>query len=240
MVAIFVALMFVGLVLIDLCLAKWRERRALTTGRPVLAAGADGTGRFFGFDLPVPLPEAVHLSSAHTWFKPDPTGGLEVGADALIAHAVGDVRKVILPGTGCEVAAGQPLFTLECDGYSLTIPSTITGRVLAVNTRLQDQPDLISSEPYAGGWICYVTPTRTAEGAHGLRFGEKALMWLDNEFARFREFISAQTPPELALGATSQDGGFPAFGCLNGRNPIVWKAFETEFLRPNTEAAAGQ
>jgi hypothetical protein len=29
------------------------------------------------------------------------------------------------------------------------------------------------------------------ERAMSLRFDEKAAMWLDNEFARFREFISA-------------------------------------------------
>jgi hypothetical protein len=63
-----------------------------------------------------------------------------------------------------------------------------------------------------------------------VRFGEQAAMWLENEFRRFQEFIFAQISPDLSLGATSQDGGLPAAGCLGELGPATWSAFEANFL----------
>ena len=226
MVAIFVALMFVGLVLADLGQEKWRAHQA---ARRALPGGANL--RWPELDSWCQLPAGVHLSPEHVWFKPDPAGTLEVGADALIAHAIGVARRVILPQVGDQVTAGQPLFRLERNGRSIIIPSAVTGRVLAVNSRLADHPALLSSDPYGRGWVCYLTPTRMEEHSTALRFGEKAILWLEKEFVRFREFLAAQTAPDLALGLTSQDGGLPAVGCLAELAPTTWRAFEAEFLR---------
>ena len=227
MVAIFVALMFVCLVLTDLGVAKWQAWRV---AHPARAARPTAEVMAWGLDALCQVPEGVHLSNQHTWVKPDPMGGLEIGADALIPRAVGAVRRIILPKVGDLMTAGQPLFRLEDNGCAVTIPSAVTGRVMAVNSRLADHPELLSSDPYGSGWICYLGPTRVEEAAPSVRFGEQAAMWLENEFARFREFIFAQTLPDLALGVTSQDGGVPAVGCLAELGPTAWSAFEANFL----------
>jgi len=226
MVAIFVALMFVCLVLTDLGIEKWQAwrvaypARAMSPTAEVMACGLDA----------FQVPQGVHLANQHTWVKPDPTGGLEIGADALIVRAVGTVRRIILPKVGDRVTAGQPLFRLEHNGCAVTISSAMTGRVMAVNSRLVEQSELLTSDPYGSGWICYLNPTRVEEAAPSMRFGEQAAMWLENEFVRFREFIFAQVSPDVALGVTSQDGGLPAVGCLGELGPTAWSAFEANFL----------
>jgi len=227
MVAIFVAFMFISLVLIDLGVEKWRAWRV---AHPARARSPRAEVMAYALDAWCQVPEGVHLANQHTWVKPDPTGGLEIGADALIARAVGAVRRIILPKVGDQVTAGQPLCRLEHNGRAITIPSSMTGWVTAVNNRLADQPELLSSDPYGSGWICYLNPTRVQEPAPSLHFGEQAAMWLENEFLRFREFIFAQASPDLALGATSQDGGIPATGCLIELDAKAWRAFEGDFL----------
>ncbi len=227
MVAIFVAFMFVSLVLTDLAVEKWRAWRL---AHPARAIRRMTEAMAYGFEALCQVPEGVHLSSQHTWMKPDPTGGLEIGADALIVRAVGAVRRIILPKVGDQVTTGQPLFRLEHQGRAVTIPSAMTGRVMAVNTRLAEEPELLSSDPYGSGWICYLSPTRVEQSAPSVRFGERATMWLQSEFGRFQEFIFAQVAPDLALGATSQDGGLPAMGCLVELGPEAWSDFEAKFL----------
>ncbi len=227
MVAIFVAFLFVSLVLTDLTIEKWRAWRVAYAAR---ATSRTAEVMAYGFEALCQVPEGVHLANQHTWVKPDPTGGLEMGADALIVRAVGAVRRIILPKVGDQVTAGQTLFRLEHDGRAVTIPSAMTGRVMAVNDRLVDHPELLSSDPYGSGWICYLSPTRVEEPAASIRFGEQAAMWLEKEFVRFQEFIFAQVSPDLALGVTSQDGGLPAFGCLRELGPSAWSAFEASFL----------
>jgi glycine cleavage system H protein len=225
MVAIFVAFMFVSLVLTDFGFEKWKIWRAARATRPSTSVME------FELEALLQVPEGVHLSGAHTWFRPDPAGGLEIGADPLITHAVGAVQRILLPQPGEQVTAGQPLFRLERNGRSISVPSSITGKVMSVNSRLQDQPGLLNADPYGSGWVCHVTPTAIGIVAPNMRFGEKAILWLESEFTRLHEFLSTQVSPEFALGATSQDGGLPAPGCLNELDKAAWIAFETEFLK---------
>ena len=225
MVAIFVALMFVSLVLTDLGLVKWRAWRTARATEIETNAAARS------FEALWQVPEGVHLSSAHTWLRPDPAGGLEIGADPLMAHAIGAVSRIVLPNPGDQVTAGEPLFRLERGGRSMTVPCTISGKVMAVNSRLQDHPDLLNSDPYGHGWVCHVTPTTIGAVAPKFQFGEKAILWLQSEFSRLSEFLSTQLPTEMPLGATSQDGGTPSSGCLGELSRTAWSKFESEFLK---------
>jgi len=231
MVALFVAFMFVSLVLVDLGMEKWklwRTAQAALARRRAVAMTAAGLGEF------CQLPEGVHLTSQHTWIKADPAAGLQIGADALIARAVGAVQRIILPRVGDQVTSGQPLFRLERNGCVVTIPATLTGQVMGVNDHLIDHPELLGSDPYGKGWVCQVIPTRGQQSdSRALRFGEPAVMWLEREAARFAEFIFGQMAPDLALGTTNLDGGIPAPGCLGELGPKAWSAFEASFLQPS-------
>jgi len=223
-VAIFVALMFILLVLVDLTLEKWRVRHADAELQKARRAGSRAA------DVSVwrQLPEGVYLSAGHAWLKPDPTGGIEMGGDAFLAHIVGKIHHVELPKVGSHVRAGQPLFRLEHAGRSIAVPAAVSSRILATNSRLQDHPDWVRVEPYGLGWICYVVPTN--RDAQALPSGQRAIHWLENEMTRFRDFLSAHALPDLALGTTHLDGGMPAADCLGELDAPVWTAFEREFL----------
>jgi glycine cleavage system H protein len=225
MVAIFVAFMFISLVLTDLGVHKWNAWQAARSTQRTASDAA------LSSEVLWQVPEGVHLSDVHTWFRPDPAGGLEIGADPLITHAIGAVRRVVLPNSGDQVTVGQPLFRLERDGRSITIPCTITGQVVAVNGQLQKQPTLLNSDPYGSGWICRVTPTAVGAATRNVRFGEKAIIWLESEFNRLREFLSVEIMSDFDLGVTSLDGGFPTTGCLTELDQTAWSAFEAEFLK---------
>jgi glycine cleavage system H lipoate-binding protein len=145
---------------------------------------------------------------------------------------MGAVEKVVAPKLSELVKAGQPLFRLEHGGCGLEIPSSITGQVVALNPSLAKRPELVAKDPYGSGWICAITPTRPDGRSVGTRSGEKAVAWLEEEFHRFREFLSMQVSPDLAVSVTYPDGGLPAVGSLTQLGLSGWRAFEAEFLRP--------
>src|SRR5580700_11967863 len=99
MVAIFVAFMFVSLVLTDLGVEKWKAWQAARDLQLAASGAALGSAALWQ------VPEGVHLSESHTWFRSDPAGGLEIGADPLITHAIGAVRRIVLPQSGDQVTA---------------------------------------------------------------------------------------------------------------------------------------
>ena len=214
MVALFVAVMFIGFVVLDVVVQRFERRRA------AVPAG-----------LPWKVPRGFYLSEGHTWSYPDSSVGVRVGADALLAHAMGAVEKVVAPKLGELVKAGQPLFRLEYRGYGVEIPSSITGKVVALNPGLAERPELVAKDPYGSGWICAITPTRPDARSGGTRSGDKAIAWLEEEFHRLREFLSMQVSPDLAVSVTYPDGGLPAVGSLTQLGLSGWRAFEKEFLR---------
>jgi glycine cleavage system H protein len=209
--------MFLGFVLVDLIARALQARRAV-----VIRPG----------ELLWKVPKGFYLSEGHTWLQPDASARVKVGADALVAHALGAVDKVVLPRPGELVKAGQPLFQLKYQAGDLKIPSSITGQVVALNPILEGHPDLVAKDPYGAGWICAITPTESNAGRDGMRSGERAAAWLEREFHRLREFLSVQISPDLAVGLTNQDGGLPAVGSLAHLDRGVWSAFEAEFLYP--------
>ena len=212
MVALFVALTFIGLVLADAVVQRV-GRKAPASVEPV-------------WDIP----QGFYLFQGHSWSRPDSSVGVRVGVDALVAHALGVVEEVILPELGQAVEAGQPLFRLERQGCGLNVRSSITGRVVAVNTRLENRPGSLAKDPYGSGWICAITPTQSDNSLGGMRCGQKAAIWLEEEFYRFREFLSVQVSPDLALDVTYPDGGLPATGSLAELPLAGWGAFEAAFL----------
>jgi glycine cleavage system H protein len=232
MVAIFVALMFVACILLDAVLRKIEARRALSTAPrrvPMMTPPALAMPQVGGF--PWAVPQGVFLSEGHAWFKPDPSGEVRVGADALIAHALGGLEKVVFPKTGDVVRKGQPLFHLVHEGSVLTVSSSVTGRVVAINPALGDRPELVARDPYGAGWVCRIVSAYLDDGSGRMRLADKAAFWLECEFDRFCQFISARVAPDLALGLTSLDGGLPVLGALTELDDAAWSAFEAEFLR---------
>jgi len=212
MVALFVALMFLGFVLTD-AIVQRVGGKAPASLEPVLE-----------------VPPGLYLFEGHSWSRPDSSVGVRVGADALVAHALGVVERVVLPTLGQVVKAGHPLFRLERQGCGLNVRSPITGRVVAVNKRLGNRPGSVAKDPYGSGWICAITPTQLDASPSGMRYGQKAANWLEQEFCRFREFLSIQVSPDLALNVTYPDGGLPASGSLAELPLAGWGAFEAAFL----------
>jgi glycine cleavage system H protein len=225
MVALFVALMFIGFVLTDLVVQRVRAQRA-----PV-SAPANPLWN---------VPTGFYLSEGHSWSHPESSVGMKLGVDALVAHAVGTAENIRLPKLGELVEAGQPLLELGRQGCELKIPSSISGHVVALNTSLAKRPELVAKDPYGSGWICAVTPVQSDDRFASVRSGEKAVLWLEQEFYRFREFLSQQVLPDLAVSVTFQDGGMPVAGSLRELPLSGWRAFEAEFLVPaskrNSEA----
>lgn len=231
MVAIFVALMFLGFVLTDLLVQRIAARRsegALAVGGAV----SPGLARELSWAATRwELPEGVYVAEGHSWLRHEAKGEIALGADEIVGYALGNVSDVILPRVGARVNRGDPLFHLALKGGVVTVVSPVEGKVSAVNHLLNNQPGLVTEQPYGKGWVCSVIPLRPKEALATMLSGSRAAAWLDREFRRFCDFISGQPTFDLALGPTSLDGGLAAPGCLALLGPAARIAFENQFLR---------
>ncbi|MXZ44632.1 MAG: glycine cleavage system protein GcvH [Gammaproteobacteria bacterium] len=103
-------------------------------------------------------PQELRYTDTHEWARLDPDGTVCVGISDFAQDALGDVVFIELPETGTEVAAGAEVAVIESVKAASDIYSPISGEVVRVNSDLVEEPDLVNSEPYEGGWIFVVQP----------------------------------------------------------------------------------
>jgi len=64
-----------------------------------------------------------------------------------------DIVGVELPEIGREVRAGEVVVSLESVKAAAEVYAPVSGRIVEVNERLEEEPELINSDPYGEGWL---------------------------------------------------------------------------------------
>lgn len=102
------------------------------------------------------FPEDLKYTVEHEWVRASQTpgqSGLRVGITEFAQDALGDIVYVSLPAVGDEVEAGGAVGELESTKSVSDVYAPLAGRVVAVNTALDDSPELVNSDPYGEGWL---------------------------------------------------------------------------------------
>jgi glycine cleavage system H protein len=109
------------------------------------------------------LPEDRQYTSEHEWAKDD-GGRIVVGITFYAQDQLGDVVFVGLPDPGTEVTAGEPLGEVESTKSVSDVYSPVTGRVAEKNLEVEQNPELVNSDPYGRGWLVVIEPSEGAGG----------------------------------------------------------------------------
>jgi len=99
------------------------------------------------------IPEDLRYTAEHEWVSGDGSGPVRVGITHYAQDALGDIVFVQLPDEGTKVSAGDSLGEIESTKSVSEIYAPIAGTVISRNASLVDEPELISAEPYAAGWL---------------------------------------------------------------------------------------
>ncbi len=67
---------------------------------------------------------------------------------------------------GETVSAGDDCAVAESVKAASDIYAPVSGEIVAVNDALSDSPELVNSEPYAGGWILKSKPAMKRNWNH--------------------------------------------------------------------------
>jgi len=67
-----------------------------------------------------------------------------------------EVVYVELPTIGQRVEEGEAIATLESVKASAEVYTPASGKVIEVNSKLVDSPELVNDDPYGDGWIAKI------------------------------------------------------------------------------------
>ncbi|MEU2061553.1 glycine cleavage system protein GcvH [Streptomyces sp. NPDC013455] len=104
-------------------------------------------------------PQQLRYSKEHEWLSAAEDGVSTVGITEFAANALGDVVYAQLPEVGSTVTAGETCGELESTKSVSDLYSPVTGEVTEINEDVVDDPSLVNSAPFAGGWLFKVRVT---------------------------------------------------------------------------------
>ena len=97
-------------------------------------------------------PDDLQYTEEHEWIRDD--GGIfTVGITSFAAEQLGDVTYVELPELGSTVEAGQETAVVESVKAASDIYAPAAGEIADVNDALENNPELVNSDPYGEGWF---------------------------------------------------------------------------------------
>src|SRR5713226_4230818 len=98
------------------------------------------------------VPSDLKYSKSHEWARV--TGEVAtVGITDHAQHELTDVVFVELPEVGKIIKAAEACAVVESVKTASDIYSPVSGEITEINKAVVDNPALVNSEPYAGGWF---------------------------------------------------------------------------------------
>jgi glycine cleavage system H protein len=109
------------------------------------------------------VPPDLKYTAEHEWVRPGEGAAVRIGITDYAQEALGDVVYVTLPDVGASVGAGAACGEIESTKSVSDLFAPVSGTVTARNDALDEQPELINSDPYGEGWIIEIEVSDPAE-----------------------------------------------------------------------------
>lgn len=109
------------------------------------------------------IPEHLKYTKDHEWIAAREDGAVVVGITHHAQQALGDLVFVELPERDAAVRPGDACAVVESVKAASDVYAPLTGTVAAVNTALDESPELVNTDPYGEGWLFRLTPAVPAE-----------------------------------------------------------------------------
>lgn len=98
----------------------------------------------------------------HEWVKQS-GDTCKMGLSDYAQEQLGDIVFVELPEEGDSFEKGEELGTVESVKAVSEVYMPLGGEIVAVNSQLEDAPNLVNESPYSEGWMIEVKPSDPSE-----------------------------------------------------------------------------
>jgi glycine cleavage system H protein len=108
------------------------------------------------------VPADLKYAKSHEWVRISGDTAT-VGITDHAQHELTDVVFVELPAVQRQLKAGDACAVVESVKTASDIYSPVSGQVVEINKAVVDNPALVNTDPYAGGWFFKVKLSNAAE-----------------------------------------------------------------------------
>jgi glycine cleavage system H protein len=98
------------------------------------------------------IPENLKYTNDHEWVRVEGNIGI-LGVTDYAQGELGDVVFLDIDPDLKEITKGNSLGTIEAVKTVSDIFAPFSGKVIEINKKLSDSPELVNSDPYGEGWM---------------------------------------------------------------------------------------
>ena len=107
-------------------------------------------------------PKDLRYSEEHEWVKLE-DGKVRIGITHFAQSELGDIVFVELPQVGDEIKTDDPFGSVESVKTVSELYAPVSGKVVEVNTDLEDNPEFVNESPYDKAWMIVVELSDASE-----------------------------------------------------------------------------
>jgi len=98
------------------------------------------------------FPDDLKYSRSHEWVRKDGNEAV-VGLTDYAQEELGDIVYVELPEEGEDIEKDSALGVIESVKATEDLYAPVSGKVVEVNSQLDDTPEVVNEDPYGDGWM---------------------------------------------------------------------------------------
>jgi glycine cleavage system H protein len=109
------------------------------------------------------VPGDLRYTAEHEYVRDLGDGVVEIGITDYAQGELGDVVYVELPKVGATFGKHDVFGTIEAVKAVSELFAPVAGEVTEVNSRLDQEPALVNSDPYGAGWMIRLRTSNAAD-----------------------------------------------------------------------------
>ena len=106
---------------------------------------------------------SIKFSEDHEWVELKGDDLVVIGITDFAQEQLGDLVYVELPEVGDECSRGENISIIESVKAASDLVAPVSGTIIEVNSRLEDEPELVTEDSMGEGWFIKVKLSNTSE-----------------------------------------------------------------------------
>ncbi len=108
------------------------------------------------------FPENLRYTKDHEWVSLDGTTAT-IGVTDFAQRELGDIVYIDINAKGKALSAEEVFGTVEAVKTVSDLFLPVAGTITEINPLLENQPELVNTDPYGDGWMVKMTVTDAAD-----------------------------------------------------------------------------
>ncbi|WP_373532446.1 glycine cleavage system protein GcvH [Vampirovibrio sp.] len=99
------------------------------------------------------MPDDILLAETHEYVRTMDDDRVRVGITEYAAAQLGDIVFVELPEIGQTFDPNESFGSIESVKAQSDLYLPVGGEIIAINSQLSEEPQMVNDDPYNGGWM---------------------------------------------------------------------------------------